>query len=249
MRSVGVRRALLGTTLLLLSCGVTVFIGSAVAYAEGCGTFQNLQVGWASNQGATQTNTYEGSAVNLTDRGGYALCTTDTNPANFSTSWVMIFGGNGYAQAGTMYRWGYSCVKRWAQQAPPGGSFQNFEISGCSTVGETHRYWNQSIYISSAWHMRSNIDTTVIRESTFSPFSWTMPLQVAYDSETYYAQTHVPGTTASPQDYNAMQVQLNNTSNNFVTTCNYVSLGSLNGNPGRWGVSAPSCSHTQSWTK
>jgi len=235
--------------MLLVSSGVTLFTFTGIAHAEGCGTHQNLQVGWRSNGGAAQAHEYEGSSVSMIDRGGYVLCTTDTNPGgNFSTAWVMIFGGNGLAQAGTMYRWGYgSCVKRWAEQSPPGGVNQDFEIGGCSVPNESHRYWNQAIYVNSAWRMRSNIDTTIIHQSSFSPFAWTSPLHVAYDSETYYAQSHVPGTAANRQDYNALQVQLNDASNAFVTSCNYVHLYAVNQNPQRWGVTAPSCSHTQTW--
>jgi hypothetical protein len=76
----------------------------------------NSQVAYSTNNyfGGPEPATYEGASAMITDRGGYVLCTTDTNGGtNFSTTWTMVFGSNGYAQSGTMYRWGYgSCVKR-----------------------------------------------------------------------------------------------------------------------------------------
>ncbi len=103
----------------------------------------------------------------ITDRGGYILCTTNTNGGmNFSTSWTIVFGtSGGYAQSGTMYRWGYgSCVKGWAEQATSSG-FADYYIGGCSNVGEHHRYWQQALYVNGNWVERSNLDTTIIRQS------------------------------------------------------------------------------------
>lgn len=238
---------------LLLQAAVVTF--PQVASAEGCGTNQNLQTGFSTNNwpGGPEPLTYEGASAVILDRGGYVLCTSDTNGGtNFSTTWTMVFGNTGgYVQSGTMYRFGFgSCVKRWAEQRQtPTGAFADFYIGGCSNVGESHRYWQQAIFTGGAWVLRSNIDTTIIHQSNWSPFAnWQTPFQVAYSAETYYAQSHIPGFPTAPQDWSSMQVQRFD-NDSFVDSCNNVFLGSYNQNPGRWSNDAPNCNHIRSWTR
>lgn len=158
-------------------------------------------------------------------------------------------GRGGYAQAGNMYRWGYgTCVKRWSEQKPPNAAFQDYYIGGCTTPNTSNRFWNQSIYINSAWYMRSNIDTTVIRQSTFSPFAWGSPYHVTFFSETIFAPSTVPGTSDNPEDWTAMQVQ-NQADDQWYTTCNNAKMGAHNQFPTAWGLFAQNCDHIQSWTK
>src|SRR5262245_55675886 len=72
-------------------------------------------------------------------------------------------GAGGWAQSGTMYRWGYgSCVKRWAQQSATGSNWNDYYLSGCSTVGESHRYWQELVFSNGAWRVRSRMDASLI---------------------------------------------------------------------------------------
>jgi hypothetical protein len=236
---------------LLVQAAIVAF--PQVASAEGCGAYQNLQTGFASNfwPGGPEPTSYEGASAVITDRGGYVLCTTDTNgQTNFSTSWTMIFGNSGgYAQSGTLYSWGDgSCVKRWAEQKQtPNGAWGDYYVGGCSNVGESHRYWQQTV-LTSDWKLRSNIDVTIIHESSWNPFvNWQYPFQVAYSAETDYAQSHIPGTSSAPQDWSSMQVQRLD-DDSWVGTCGNVFLGKYNQNPGRWGNDGPNCDHSRSWT-
>jgi hypothetical protein len=234
-----------------LAAGMVIALPEA-ASAEACGSFSNRQVGWGTWAwtGGPQPYQYEGVSARITDEGGYVLCTTDQSGANFSTSWTMVFSNNstGWAQSGTMYRYGYgSCVKRWSEQSANGTSWVDTEIAGCSIVGETHRYWQQTLFVNGAWRVRSNIDNTVIRQSTFSPFSsWVQPFHVSFSSETYYAESHVPGTVSFKQDYSDMQVQ--KTNDLWYDSCTNVYLGRFNSNPARWSNDAPACNHVRSWT-
>lgn len=223
------------------------------AWAEACGTQQNLQTGWSTNHwtGGPEPMTYEGVSAVILDRGGYVLCTTDTNGGvNFSTTWTMVFGSSGgYAQSGTMYRWGYgTCVKRWAEQNW-GSGWADYYIGGCSNPGESHKYWQQALWTGSAWVERSNIDSTVIHQSSFSPFAtWSTPFHVAFSAETYYAQSHIAGTATAKQDYSSMQVQ-SFANDGWYGSCGNANLGSYNYNPTRWGVDAPACNHVRTWTR
>ena len=129
------------------------------------------------------------------------------------------------------------------------GSFADFYVGGCSTVGETHRYWQQLLYTGVQWRVRSNIDLTVIRESAFNPVAdWTGPYWVQFSSETYYVESHVPGSPGSKQDSSNMQVQ-RWSDNAWVTACGNSNLGAGNDNPARWDQDALSCNHMRSWTK
>lgn len=64
------------------------------AHAEGCGTFQNLQVGnWSVG---AAVGAYEGASANVSFPAEPTLCSTDTAPGtNFSTSWTMVFESEG----------------------------------------------------------------------------------------------------------------------------------------------------------
>ena len=161
----------------------------------------------------------------------------------------MAFGHTGYAQSGTRYQSAFAgCVHRWAEQATSGG-FVDYYIGGCSTPGETHSYWQQAIYDAGGlWHERSNIDLTIIHQSTWSPFNtWGGTFHVAFSAETYYAQTHIPGLSTAKQDFSGMQVQ-DRINDSWYDTCGNAFLGSYNQNSPRWGVDAPNCNHTRSWT-
>jgi len=228
------------------------FVAPRTASAGACGTVFNHQAGYGTDfWTGSQPLAYEGVSANITDRGGYLLCTTNTNGGqNFSTSWTMVYGHNtAYAQSGTMYRFGYgSCGQRWAEQKQDDAhTFVDFYLGGCSNPGETHRYWQQALFVNGNWHVRSNIDTTVIRESSFSPFSnWTAPFGVGYSAESYFVENNIPGSLAAKQDYSTMQVQAED--DKWYGSCGNVNLGRYNQNSSRWGVDSVSCSHVRTWT-
>ncbi|TWP32065.1 hypothetical protein [Leekyejoonella antrihumi] len=247
----GGHRSIAALTSVLLIAALSL-VAAPRAAAEACDARNNLQTGWASNfWNGTEPRSYEGVSAVILDRGGYVLCSTDTNGGwNFSTTWTMIVSNNlnGYAQSGTMYRFGYgTCVKRWAEQNS-GSSWADYYISGCSNVGESHKYWQSPYYTGSAWTMRSNIDTTLIHQSTFDPFAvWTRPFYVQYSAETYHSESHIPGTSTAKQDFSSMLIQ-DFYNNGWYGSCSNVYLGSYNGNPSRWGVDAPACNHVRMWT-
>lgn len=222
------------------------------SYAESCGSLANRQAGWGTAfYAGGQPRRWEGAKVSLIDEGGYVLCTSDNGPNNFSTSWSMIYGGNGgYAQSGTRYEYSDNgCVRRWAEQRQSAstGFVDVFLPYGCSAFGETHDYWQQSIYINGGWRIRSNIDTTIIIQSPWSPFSWTGNYQVAFSSETYYQETHIPGAPATKQAFTNLQVQ-DRVNDSWYNTCGNANLGLFNNVPSGWGVDSLSCNYTRSWT-
>jgi hypothetical protein len=240
--------------LCLLAASLVVEIVSPVPEAEAqqsCGTNVNTQVGFSTNnyQGS-QPMRYDGVSARITDRPGYILCTTDTNGGtNFITTWDMVFSnsGNGYAQSGTMYRYGYAgCVKRWAEQNVSQGQ-QDYYAGGCSAENETHTYWQQIYNLGTSYAVRSNIDGTVLAQSPGNPYNyWQLPFQIALDAESYYPIEAIPGRNATRQDYDGIQVQ-RFTDDVFVGACGNINLGQFNNNPGRWNVTAPNCDHTQTW--
>jgi len=142
--------------------------GGSPAYAASCSSPGNWQVGFYSNfwQGS-QPIPVEGASANLTDRGGYVLCTTDSNPnSNNVSSWTMVLAndGKGWAQSGAIYRFGYgNCVRRWAEQAN-NDSWLDYYINGCSNVGETHRYWQQIVF----WGTTSGASAAISTPRSFT---------------------------------------------------------------------------------
>lgn len=242
-----VRRFLLALLSALVLLGASV-LAPPTAYAEACGMFaSSLQAAWGTAGWAgTQPRTFEGSKVRLLDRGGYAPC-SESSTTTIST-WASIYGTGGYAQAGTFYINAFSgCVHRWAEQAWA-GTYQDYFIEGCSLPGETHDYWNQSVYTNDR-HMRSNIDLTVIHESTWNQFGqWGGTWQVAFSSEAKNYTSHIPGSSIAPQDFGTLEVQ-DRVNDQWYGTCNNAFMGWVNDNPTRWGLDAPACNHTRSWQK
>lgn len=145
---------------------------------------------------------------------------------------------------------GYSCVRRWAQHLRTAGDpSANYYIAGCSVQGEQHQYWQQAVFLNGSWHLRSNIDSTVIAQTPWSPFAWWVrPFEVAFLAETKYAQTTIPGRPTAKQAWSSMQVQ-DYTNDSWYGTCGSANLAQINDNPGRWESDSVSCSHVRAWTK
>jgi hypothetical protein len=161
---------------------------------------------------------------------------------------VVSHNVGGYAQSGTMYRWGYgSCVKRWAEQAATGPDWADYYLGGCSSVGDIRRYRQELVYDGS-WHVRSYMDTTVIRQSSFNPLStWTTPYGVQFEAETTYTASNVPGVQTYKQEYTAMQVQ-NWAGDGWVSACGNTSLSPVN-ESSRYDRDKPDCDYIRTWTK
>lgn len=234
----------------IASCWVVLAPSAA---AEVCGgSSGSYQVAWgtAGWTAGPQPRRFEGSKASLLDRGGYGTC-AGGNSFNTISTWTAIYGGGGYAQAGTYYLPSYAgCARRWAEQSPSGGPYQDYFVGGCSTPGETHDYWNQSLLVDGAWRMRSNIDTTVIAQSNFNQFnSWGAgDYNVAFASEAGWLQSWIPGRTATPQDFSALQVQ-DRSYDTWYGTCGNAYMVNVNDNLTRWGIDAPSCNHIRTWTQ
>lgn len=93
------------------------------------------------------------------------------------------------------------------------------------------------MFLNGSWHLRSNIDSTVIAQTPWSPFAWCVrPFEVAFLAETKYAQTTIPGRPTAKQAWS-------------YGTCGSANLAQINDNPGRWGSDSVSCSHVRAWTK
>jgi hypothetical protein len=148
--SMAVRKARPYTVIMMsLALSVAALILGPPTSAHGaiaqCGTPPiNNQIGWDTGHypSPQPAGGIEGSSSFIITRAS-ALCQTDGNPGvNFSTSWNMIYGPGGNAQAGTMYRYGWNCTIAWAEQTL-GANFTDYN-SGCVTGGSTHAYRNRA---------------------------------------------------------------------------------------------------------
>jgi hypothetical protein len=240
------RAAAFGTTI-LVAAAIQV-IEAPGAHAASCGTMSHYHVGYY--QYGSSPFQLEGASASITDAGGYVLCTGDSSGSNNSSSWTMVSAndGNGWAQSGTIYRWGYgSCVKHWAQQNA-GGSTVNYYAGGCSAVGDTNSYWQQLVFTSGGWRVQSNMNSTIIAQSSFNPISsWALPFSVSFEGETIYEASNVPGTSSSKQNFTNMQVQLWS-DNSWVSTCNNTSLLGAREST-RYDFDRPWCNNVRMWTK
>jgi hypothetical protein len=186
------------------------------------------------------------------------VCTSVQNNTNLSTSWSMIqgspYGANaGYAQSGRIY---YptipsNCMRHFGEQSESGSSFVRM-LGVCTSSNENHQVWQQ--YIPSNGHLRSNIDTTVFLESSWSPVGiWPTPWQANFLGETHYGESDVPGLTSNPTDFTQMQVQ-RYSDDLWESTCSSdVTLGSIGSwDPSqtyyRYSQDRPACDHVREWT-
>jgi hypothetical protein len=243
----------------LLGVSASVVLSPQAAFASTCGTEQNNQVGWASNPAwtsATQPYVLEGVAAYITPRIP-SFCTSPANPnANFSEQWTMIFGeGNEYVQSGMYVRPDLACKYEWSEQGftNPTTHLPDFqdEFDQCVTVNGTYRWWQQSIWTGSAWRIRSNVNSNILYQTT----SYGVPdlvaegdVYVAFDGETYYSDTDVPGTSSARSENTSMQVQ-RYSDDTWHSTCSNVTLGRVHrGNTTRYGNTASTCDHIAYWT-
>lgn len=202
-----------------------------------------------NTNGRTQATALEGVRANISNPGGYALCSGDSSDYNFATSWTMVVDRdlNGYAQSGYMYRAGYAgCLKQWAQQKI-GADFHDYYYGGCVPIGETHSFWQQIIQVnSSTYHIRSNVDNHIIHESALNPFDyWPRPLGAQFEQETTYPQSSISGSFSNKQVFSATEIQ-RYSDNVFVTTTNNTALAGSS-SFSNWHFDAPASNQFRSW--
>lgn len=216
-----------------------------------CASRSNYFDGY-NTEGRTQATALEGVRADISNPGGYSLCAGDSSQNNFATSWTMVVDKNlaGYAQSGYMYRAGYAgCVKLWAEQNI-GGGFADYYLGGCVPVGDTHSAWQQIVAPSGGqYRIRSNVDTTIIRESTVNPFTeWPLPWGAQFEQETTYPQTSISGRVTSKQVFSRTEIQ-RYSDNVFVTTTNNTGLTGGSSFPTTWKFDAPASNQFRSWAE
>jgi hypothetical protein len=231
-------------------------LSAGPAAAVNCGNNTKPQINWTTyiQNDPPQPRAAEGVLALIGDRPGYSLCTTDLGLAHFVTDYTMVFDhhqpGGGWVQSGTYLRFvdGY-CVRRWSQNSKDGEGHNDFFLGGCSQPFESHYYWQQALYVNGQWHIRSNIDQTVIHQATWDPFAeWHAPFYVSYSAEAGYPQDSIPGSFFFPVLMSDMQVQdLSN--NNWYSTCGSVNLAVAWGNKPKWQTAAPSCNTVSFWSQ
>lgn len=205
-----VLRATLRWVIALLAAFPLVVLapGEALAQIPICGTNQQFLDGFASFD---SPNRVEGVRANLTARRG-ALCDTDQRPDfNFSTSWVLLVGGNGssgYAQSGYFARYGQP-LRYFAEYDADGvGVGANFVrvFDAEVPLGSVHTPWVQ--YVSGSYNLRLNYDTTILLITPFNPFvNWPQPFSPQFLGETRYQESDMPGTVGARAAYRTVQVQ------------------------------------------
>lgn len=217
-----------------------------------CGSYLNNQVGWSSNQtSASQPHRLEGVSAEILTHVNPALCTTSQSGANFSAVWTMVFGSNGYVQSGTKFYPGTSCSRTWAEQSRNGSQADYY--GSCVSNSTYYRFWQQSITTTSGGsYLRSNVNSTILHQASFGIAEITNYFgraDVAFEGETYYAATNLPGSTSNPTDFDVIQVQYYS-NDSFNGACSGVILGRVNqGNVSRYAEGAAACDDTQVWTR
>lgn len=232
-----------------LAAGGLLSPGIASASYNTCDTpAQNHFEGYVTNlaSGSQPTNPEGVGGEMLVEFGN--ICQTDTNSGtNFSTTWDMIVSNDlkSYAQSGIMLRYGYSCWEWWAEQSL-NGSFSDWYSGACATQGTTHHVWQQLVYISGSYYIRSNVDSTIIHQSSFDPIAdWPKPFYAQFVGETTHDNSDVPGYTSTPTDFSSMEIQ-SFANDQWYDTCNNADFGLTQAN--RYSADAPSCDHVRIWT-
>lgn len=184
---------------------------ATAAHAEvyTCGTHGNLHDGYGN--GSNDSNSWEGTSATIVVRHG-SVCDTDTSSNNTSSAWTMVnaFNTAGWAQSGYI-RWYGSSIYHFAQYRRNSSTAWVTKIGSTAlTAGSSYKYWQQSIYNSSAgqWQIRDNVNSTVLLQTNFNTFSyWNEPFSVQWSGETDYAQSDVPGSSSATAKFSNMQVQ------------------------------------------
>lgn len=201
----------------------------------------------------------EGASADMRYRYGNICTIGDPNPGgNFSTAWTMASSPDTtqYAQSGIMYQYGDSCWRHFAEQSRPGQPLNpDRRLLGCVANGETHRVWQQVVNLLApgccAWRIRSNIDSTIVIQSTFDPLAvWGTPFNAEFAGETTHNSSDIPGYKIAgyppPTAFTFISVQSLN-DDNWYSSCGRTSMTKVTTSP-RYSSSILGCDSTESWT-
>jgi hypothetical protein len=249
------RRA--GSLFVAAVLALDIFIGAphtARAAINPCDAFGTYQEGYAAPSNANYTA--EGVSTSMTYEQGN-ICTTDTGSGNDITSWSMVYSRdrNGWAQSGLLYRYGWACWRHWSEQSQTGVSGSEYFIPNtCVGNGEVHQVWQQIVPTGCTkgtnCKMRSNIDTTVLMESSWDPFAnWAQPFSVGWAGEAHHNYSDIPGYNQPgypPKlDYSSLQFQ-QKSNDSFLSVCGALGLVSVTAS--RYAEDQPACDHVRTWT-
>lgn len=193
----------------MLSLGALLAPGIAHATAGSyCGTKSNWFDGYANAKNDVWN--WEGTLANITVRKGL-VCDADSSSANSSSAWAMIAPTNttGWAQSGYIRWWG-SSIYQFAQHKRDSSSGYTTKLGSIPTTGSTYTYSEVSYWNSTAgqWQIKEMVNSTVLQHTNWNTFSyWTEPFEVAWDGETAYRESDVPGLSSSKAHFTNMQVQ------------------------------------------
>lgn len=194
--------ALLGLAALLAPGTAAATAGSA------CGTKGNWFEGY--NNASNDVWHWEGTLANITVRKGL-VCDADSSSANSSAAWAMIAPTNttGWAQSGYIRWWG-SSIYHFAQHKRNSSSGYTTKLGSIPTTGSTYTYSEVSYFDSttSNWQIKEMVNSTVLQHTNWDTFAnWTEPFEVAWDGETAYRESDVPGLSTAKAHFTNMQVQ------------------------------------------
>jgi hypothetical protein len=231
-----------------MAFAVNTFGPPANAEIPTCGAYHNSSLFDGYSDLSNDPNYYEGAAATLVVRRG-STCDTDTSGNNSISAWSMIAahgGTGGYSQSGYYRAYG-TAIYHFAQYRQTATSAYYTKLGAIPTTGSSHLYKQQSVWNAAAsqWQIRNWVDSTLLQQTNFDTFNaWAAPFSVQWFGETKYAESDVPGTSASPANFSGMQVQI--ASNDAWTS----SLPSLAGYAGssRYHHSAVSGNAFTIWT-
>jgi hypothetical protein len=178
------------------------------------------------------------------------LCTSITDYTNIVWAWTMITAHNlnGWAQTGTLRRYG-ARTHHWWQWTACNGCFLHEGIHYQDlTDGEVHQYWTG--YIGSGCPNSNSClalrtDTTTWNKTDFDPNgTWPGPWLTQYFGETVYYGSDVPGRPTGKQNFNDMKSQSSPTTWESQR-CGMVVIDHI---PERWTQETYGCPSRATWT-
>ncbi len=99
----------------------------------------------------------------------------------------------------------------------------------------------------STYHLRSNVDTTMIHESSSNPFDyWPQPFQIQVFNEVTYPGSDIAGRIDNKQNFTTLQAQ-RFSDDTYVSFVNNVPLGASSDIPGKWKYEALAPDNLRLW--
>ena len=138
---------------------------------------------------------------------GYILCSGHPNSSNWIVTWLLLQPPdvNGGAESGTVYVYGYPCVKTFAWQDRGLGYPANEVIGGCVQVGNTVEFFNWvfwdgfglSIY---SGYFLSGTQYNLLQSGQAGweeDNAWGTPITAGTYAGATYNQSDIPGNSSS----------------------------------------------------